>query len=105
MELSTTETNDLISRIVATAHPERIIVFGSHARQQATPNSDVDVLVVVPEGTHRRKAAQAIYRGLLGFGLPVDIVTATPSDLDKYRNTSGLIYGEALREGHEVYAL
>jgi len=105
LELSQEQTNDLVDRIVTAAHPERIILFGSRARKQASARSDVDVLVVVAEGTHRRKAAQDIYRGLLGFGVPVDIVTATPSDLEKYGGSSGLVYCEAIREGCELYAL
>jgi predicted nucleotidyltransferase len=82
----------------------RIILFGSAARGQTGRGSDIDVLVVAPEGSHRRKTAQAIYRALLGFGLPVDVVVATPSDVENYRESPGLIYRGALREGRELYA-
>jgi len=104
MELTKQQTSELVARIVAAAHPRRIILFGSLARGEAALHSDIDVLVVAPEGSHRRKTAQAIYRGLLGFGLPVDVVVATPSDLELYRDSPGLIYREALREGRELYA-
>ena len=104
MELTKQQTSELVERIVAAAHPRRIILFGSLARGDAARHSDIDVLVVAPEGSHRRKTAQAIYRGLLGFGLPVDVVVATPSDLELYRDSPGLIYREALREGRELYA-
>jgi uncharacterized protein len=104
MELSSEQTAELIARIVAAAHPQRIIMFGSLARGDADRHSDIDLLVVAPEGSHRRKTAQAIYRGLLGFGLPVDVVVATPSDLELYADSPGLIYRGALREGKELYA-
>jgi len=104
MELTKQQTSELVERIVAAAHPRRIILFGSLARGDAARHSDIDVLVVAPEGSHRRKTAQAIYRGLLGFGRPVDVVVATPSDLELYRDSPGLIYREALREGKELYA-
>lgn len=104
MELTRKQTEDLVERIVAAAHPLRIILFGSIARAEAGRHSDIDVLIVAPDGSHRRKTAQAIYRGLLGFGLPVDVVVATPSDLEKYRDSPALVYREALRYGKELYA-
>ena len=104
MEMTQTQTEQLVARIVAASHPQRIILFGSAARGEAGRHSDVDVLVVAPEGAHRRKTAQAIYRGLLGLGVPVDVVVATPSDLEDYRESPGLVYREALREGKELYA-
>ena len=103
MQLTTEKIEDLVGRIVEAVHPERIILFGSAARGEINRYSDIDVLVVAQEGSHRRKTAQTIYRKLLGFGLPVDVVVATPSDLDLYRDSPGLIYREALREGKELY--
>ena len=104
MELTSEQTKELVARIVEAAHPQRIVLFGSAARGEAGRHSDIDLLVVAPEGAHRRKTAQAIYRGLLGTGLAVDVVVATPSDLEKYRESPSLIYREALREGKELYA-
>ena len=108
MERSMNETpellGELISRIVETVHPLRIILFGSAARGETGPASDLDVLVVMPEGTHRRHTAQDIYQNLFGIAIPVDIVVATPTDLEKHKDTIGLIYRTILREGREVYA-
>jgi len=104
MEPTRAKLEELVERIVAAAHPQRIILFGSLARGQVSGHSDVDVLVVASEGAHRRKTAQAIYRELLGFGLPVDVVVATPSDLEKYAESPALVYRQALREGRELYA-
>jgi uncharacterized protein len=95
---------DVVDRIRSAVHPLRIILFGSVARGQSRPNSDIDVLVVMPDGTHRRNTMTDIYRGLLGSKLDVDVVVATTSDLLDYAETSGLIYREALTEGVELYA-
>jgi predicted nucleotidyltransferase len=95
---------EVVRRIVEGVHPLRIILFGSAARDQAGPDSDIDVMVVMPEGTHRRHTAQDIYRKLGDLRVPVDVVVATPSDLQKHKETIGLIYREVLREGKEVYA-
>lgn len=102
--LTEDQTRDLVARIVEAVHPRRVILFGSAARGEATWHSDIDVLVVVGEGMHRRKTAQRIYRALLGFGLPVDVVVATPGDLDRYADSPALVYAAALREGVELYA-
>jgi len=75
--------NEIIRRIVETAHPRKIILFGSAARGEMGPNSDLDILVVVPTGIHRRKTAHSIYRNLIGVGFAADIVVVTEQDLDR----------------------
>ncbi|MGA2480295.1 MAG: nucleotidyltransferase domain-containing protein [Spirochaetia bacterium] len=94
----------LISRIVEIAHPLRIVMFGSAARKDSGPDSDVDLLVIMPEGTQRRSTAQKLYKEISGIGLPFDVLIATPSDILKHKDNIGLIYRSALREGKEVYA-
>ena len=89
---------------VEAVHPLRIILFGSAARGDMGPNSDLDVLVVMPDGTHRRRTAQSLYRQITGLGVPFDILVATPADLEKHRDNIGLVYRTVLREGKEVYA-
>jgi len=97
--------NDLVHRIVTEIHPLRILVFGSAARGETEKYNDIDLLVVMPEGTHRRRTAQLLYRNIRGFGIPFDIVVATPSDLEKHKDNIGLIYSSILKEGKEVYAV
>ena len=104
MMISDEKLHDLVKRIVEVSHPLRVVLFGSTARGEAGRSSDIDVLVVVEDGVHRRHTAQRIYRNLLGFGIPVDVVVATLSDLDQYADSPGLIYREALRDGRELYA-
>ena len=84
--------------------PLRIILFGSAARGEMRPDSDIDVLVVMPEGVHRRRTAQLLYRQIRGLGVPFDILVATPDDLDRHKDNIDLIYQSILREGREVYA-
>ena len=94
----------LIQAVVTSVSPLRIILFGSAARGEMGPDCDLDLLVVMPQGTHRRKTAQRLYRQMVGFGVPFDIVVATSEDLELHRNNPGLIYQTILREGMEVYA-
>lgn len=95
--------NLLIERIVDCVHPLRIVLFGSAARGEMVDDSDVDLMVVMPEGTHRRRTAQRLYRTIRGVALPFDLVVATPEDLERHRDTPGLIYREILREGVTLY--
>ena len=95
---------ELVRRIVEVVHPQRIILFGSAARGDMRPDSDIDVLVVMPEGVHRRRTAQELHERLFGFLMPVDILVTTPADLEKHKDNLGLVYHRILREGREIYA-
>ena len=64
----------IVDRVVESAIPNKIILFGSAQRGEMGPNSDVDILVVMPPGVHRRKTAHSIYRNLIGVGFATDII-------------------------------
>ncbi len=57
----------------------------------------------MPEGVHRRRTAQLLYRKIRGVGVPFDILVATPTDLERHKNNIGLIYRTILIEGKELY--
>jgi len=94
----------LVKRVVDAVHPLRIIMFGSAVKGEMGPDSDVDILVVMPEGTHRRETAMFLHTRFHGIPLSVDVIVATPSDLERHRDNVGLIYGTILKEGRELYA-
>ncbi len=94
----------LVQKIVEAVHPLKIILFGSYAQDKANPESDIDVLVVMPEGVHCRRTAQLLYRQIRGLGVPFDIFVTTPSALEKHKDNIGLIYRTVLKEGREIYA-
>jgi uncharacterized protein len=93
----------VVAKIVETVHPRRIILFGSAARGQMGPHSDLDLLVVMPDGVHRRHTAQGLYRALAGFGVAKDIVVVTESDVRQFSGEPSLVICPALREGKELY--
>ncbi len=95
--------DEIIRRVVEAAAPEKIILFGSAARGEMGPNSDVDLLVV-KSGAHRRQLTQAIYMNLFGVGQAVDVVVVTPEDVERYKNSFALVIEPALREGKVIYA-
>lgn len=95
---------EIVERIVEQVHPTRIILFGSVARDEQSVESDVDLLIVMPEGTHKRQTAQMLYRKLRGLPVPVDVLVTTEADLDHQKDNPGLIYRTILQEGRELYA-
>jgi predicted nucleotidyltransferase len=94
---------ELVRRIVEAVHPVRIILFGSAARGDMRPDSDLDVLVVMPDGVHRRATAAVVYRSLRRFPYAKDIIVATEGDLAQYGDSIGLVYRQALKEGKDLY--
>ena len=95
---------ELVRRIVEVAHPTRIILFGSAARGEMRPQSDLDVLVVVPANQASWELHAQISRSLTGLGVPADVVIASEEDLKRFGDNWSLVYYWALREGREIYA-
>ena len=95
--------DEMVRRIVERFHPEQVILFGSYARGQAGPDSDVDLLVVMPVYGSKRKAAVEIDLMLAGSGLPKDIIVVTPEEMARTRDVIGTIVYPAVREGKVMY--
>jgi predicted nucleotidyltransferase len=95
--------DEIVRRIVEVAAPEKIILFGSAARGEMGPHSDVDLLVVKSGVTHRRRLAGDIYMNLFGVGQAVDVVVVTPEDIEQYGDCHALVIKPALQEGKVIY--
>src|SRR5215469_9064620 len=94
----------MVRRIVRQFHPERIILFGSQARGDARPNSDVDLLIVMPvEGPKLMKQVE-IRVALNRNHLAVDIIATTPEDFAWRKEIPGAIEYPAVQEGKVLYA-
>ncbi|MBA2670202.1 MAG: nucleotidyltransferase domain-containing protein [Gemmatimonadetes bacterium] len=96
--------DEIVRRVVEIAQPERIILFGSAARGEMGPHSDVDLLVVKAGEYRKRELGWRIRQSLRGLELAFDVLLATPEELERYRDAWMLVYGPALREGRELYA-
>jgi predicted nucleotidyltransferase len=94
---------EMVDRIVTGFQPLRILLFGSRARGDATPDSDVDLLVVMPDGTDRRATAVAILRTLTGMLVAKDVVVTTPEEIARRGALVGTVLRPALREGKVLY--
>lgn len=94
---------EIVERIVRRFAPEKVIVFGSAARGAAGPDSDVDLLVVMPVQGSRRRLATEIDKALIGVPVPVDVIVVTPEELERDRDQVGTVIRPALREGRVLY--
>jgi len=101
---SKTIVDSIIEKIRLSVVPKSIYLFGSAGRGEMHENSDIDLLVVVKDGLHRRKTTQAIYRNLIGLGFAADIIVVTESNIATYGDVDGYVVKAALREGRLVYA-
>jgi predicted nucleotidyltransferase len=86
------------------ARPERIILFGSAARGEMGPNSDVDLLVIKSGRFNRGRLMEELYMHMEGADAAVDIVIATPEAVRQYGESPWLVLAPALKEGKVVYA-
>jgi predicted nucleotidyltransferase len=96
--------DDIVRRIVEVAAPEKIVLFGSAARGERGPNSDIDLLVIKGGEYDPGRLAEQIYLHLHGAGAAVDVIVVTPEEVERYKDSFCLVIYPALREGMVVYA-
>ncbi len=93
----------VVQQIIEWFHPEKIILFGSHAQGTPGPDSDVDLLVVMRlEGSCRKKATE-IDLALADREIPLDLIVITPEQFERDRDRIGTVVRPAVREGKVVY--
>lgn len=86
------------------ARPEAtIILFGSQARGDARPDSDVDFMVVQAEVVSRREEMTALGRLLRPLRIPADVLVASRKTFEKWAAVPGTIYHTAATEGRVLY--
>ena len=89
-------------RIARLFHPQRIILFGSHAYGRPDPDSDVDLLVVM--ATPRRPPEQAAaIRGAVDLPFPVDLLVRTPEQIEERLAMGDCFIRELLTCGKVLY--
>jgi uncharacterized protein len=93
----------LTARIVEVEQPEKIILFGSYAREAPTEDSDIDLLVISRSTLARRERENRLTRHLFGSGVPFDVVVLTPEEVEERLQSSGAFIREILSTGRVLY--
>ena len=105
--ISNKTLDEMVDAIVTEVDPDQVILFGSLARGDARPDSDVDLLVVErePFGAERsrRRSISRVRRALSGFRGPKDILVYSADEVGRWQNSINHIIGRSLREGRVLY--
>lgn len=94
---------EVVQAIVEELDPLQIILFGSLARGDEHRDSDVDLIVVLPEVTDKHAAAVAVRRATASLPVPLDVVAVDPDELRRRRDEIGSVLRPALREGRVLH--
>ena len=95
---------EVVRRLVEVYHPDRIFLFGSAARGDGGPDSDYDIMVVVPDHSSLElRDCDLAYRALRGLGIAKDILVWTQSSFDKQLHLKASFPSTIVREGKLLY--
>lgn len=95
---------EVVRRLVAVFQPVRIYLFGSQARQDAGPDSDYDLLVLVPDdASPERLRCRKAYDALWGTGIAADVVVWTVGGFERRRHVPTSLPAAVWREGRLLY--
>jgi predicted nucleotidyltransferase len=104
MRLDSALVNDVVQRILTVRHPKAIVLFGSHARGQAHPDSDLDILIIEQENSQpRHQRATPFLMALMGIDRAIDVLVYTQSEIDDWAAVPNAFVTTALREGKVLY--
>jgi predicted nucleotidyltransferase len=91
---------EIVRRLVEAYRPERIYLFGSKARGDEGPDSDYDLLLVVPDDAEpERKKSKLAYQVLWGVGTAADVIVWTRTAFDRRSRVPASLPATVLGEG------
>lgn len=97
------QINTVISRIVESTKPEKVIIFGSYAYGKPDENSDLDILIIKNTDIPQFQRARGIRKHLRGLAIPIDIVVYTPQEIDEWKDTQAAFITQIVKYGKVVY--
>ena len=96
---------EIVERLVSAYHPERIYLFGSVARGEAGPDSDYDILLVMPDDSPPELLRPTLaYDVLWGLRTAVDVHVWPHSKFESRLHLNASLPATIVREGRELYA-
>ena len=94
----------IVGELVEAARPARIVLFGSVARGDDGPDSDIDLMIVFPSLDYQRRRELAGHlRSRLTTPAPVQLFLTDERECERRRDVIGSLHYHPLREGRLVY--
>jgi uncharacterized protein len=94
---------DMVRRIVEGTSPARVILYGSYARNEADPDSDVDLLVLFETLENRREMVTALYESVSDINVPKDILIATTAEYERFRTVVNTTFASIAGDERVLY--
>ncbi len=95
--------NEAVRLLAAAAHPAKIVLFGSYARNEASEDSDLDFLVIVPTLANKHQEMVRLRRVLRPLRIPVDVLVASKAEVDEWGHLPSTMLYWALTEGKVLH--
>ncbi|GAB4421634.1 MAG: hypothetical protein Fur0044_19220 [Anaerolineae bacterium] len=95
--------NEIVHRIVAELAPHKIILFGSYSYGNPTPDSDVDLLVIMETSERPADRYLAVSRLIRPRPFPVDILVKTPAEINQALTHGDFFIQEIVTRGQILY--
>jgi predicted nucleotidyltransferase len=102
--ISETMKKEIVDIITSSTNPSKIILFGSYAYGNPTPDSDLDLAVIMPDVQSKHKESVKLYILLRGIGLPKDIIVSSLEEFEFYKHEPGSVYKTINDKGVVLYA-
>lgn len=100
-----TNLDEIVERLRVAYQPVRIYLFGSRARGEETPDSDFDILVIIPDTAKGdRRGSRLAYQALRGTGVAADILVWTRGYFESRRHLKTSLSATVESEGQLLYA-
>lgn len=95
----------VVDALVHELQPQKVILFGSAARGELQPDSDLDVMVIVPHLSQDLNEVTRAYRAIAAIKerQPVDVLVFSRQDMEEWRGVIGHVINDALTEGRIIY--
>jgi len=94
---------EVVARIRDAVQPERVILFGSRARDEAHVESDYDFLIIKESDQPRYRRSGPLYTALADLPVEVELVVYTPEEVQEWSAVPEAFVTTALREGLVLY--
>jgi uncharacterized protein len=103
-EINDALITQIVDVIVERFNPQRIVLFGSRARNQARPDSDIDLFVEMDSILNPRARSSAIYAAFDDCDWPMDVLVYTPQEVNELRGVFGTMLSIIESTGKVLYA-